>query len=455
MGGEPMSEATASVRCGIVGLGYVGLNLAELFTAAGYRTVGYDIDRAKVTALQEGRDPTGEFPDGTFADRPIEFSDTPSAIGDCEFVFVAVPSPLDDRSEPDISALEAASETVGEHLAEDAIVVYESTLYPGTTREELRPALERGAARQGSPSFGVGYSPERIVPGSAGKPAAEITKLVSAEDGPTRDRLQALFAEAVAGEVHPTATIEVAEAAKCLENIQRDVNIALVNEFTMGARQLEFDLDPYAVLEAAGTKWSFHDYRPGIVGGHCIPVDPHYLRYRFEEAGFEPAVLASSRRVNERMRSHVATVTADALESAGKHVPPAEEGLVRSDGSGPLSAPRLLLLGLAYKPNVSDLRNSPAFGVADELQEAGIEVVGHDPLADAEVAADSFEFEIQPTADFEGCDGVAVLTPHDELRSLDLEAAAESMADDPVFVDVGNAFDQDAVTAAGFSYRRP
>ena len=452
---EPMSEETAAVRCGIVGLGYVGLNLAELFTAAGYTTVGYDIDRQKVSALQAGRDPTGEFPDGTFADRPIEFTDAPASIGDCEFVFVAVPSPLDEHSEPDLSTLKAASETVGEHLGEDAIVVYESTLYPGTTREELRPALERGAARQGSPPFGVGYSPERIVPGSAGKPATEITKLVSAEDEPTRDRLQALFEGAIAGEVYPTKTIEVAEAAKCLENTQRDINIALVNEFTMGAHQLDIDLDPYAVLEAAGSKWSFHDYRPGIVGGHCIPVDPHYLRHIFEEAGFEPAVLNSSRRVNERMRSHVATITADALESAGKHLPPAEEGLVRGDGSGQLSPPRLLLLGLAYKPNVSDLRNSPALGVADELQSEGIEVVGHDPLADAEVADAAFDFEIQPTADFEGCDGVAVLTPHDELRSLDLESAAESMADEPVFVDVGNAFDQDAVTAAGFSYRRP
>lgn len=450
-----MTEHTATPRCCVVGLGYVGLNLAYMFTEANYPTVGYDIDQQKISALKQGHDPTGEFADGAFSDRPIEFTSSPDAIGDCEFVFVAVPSPLDEHSSPDLSSLKMASETVGEHLSEDAIVVYESTLYPGATRQELRPALERGARRQGNPSFTVAYSPERIVPGTEMKQASEITKLVSAENELTRDRLEALFDHVTSGEVFPTETIETAEAAKCLENTQRDVNIALVNEFAMGARELEFDLDPYAVLEAAGTKWAFHDYRPGIVGGHCIPVDPHYLRHRFEAAGYNPELLTSSRAVNERMRTHVATVTIDALKDTREVSPPHEAGLVRGDGSGQLPNSRLLLLGLSYKPNVSDIRNSPAFGVSDELQDHGIEVVGYDPLDEENVAPETFDFEIQSDVDFTGFDGIVVLTPHDEIQSMDLEAAATQMSDDPVLIDVGNAFNDAAVSAAGFTYRRP
>lgn len=447
-----MSDQTTPDHCCVVGLGYVGLNLAHLFTEAGYPTVGYDIAETKITALQRGHDPTGEFPDGTFSERPIEFTSSPEAIGDCEFVFIAVPSPLDEHSDPDLSSLKAASETVGEHLSAGATVVYESTLYPGATREELRPALERGAQRQGGTSFTVGYSPERIIPGADSKQAADITKLVSAEDESTRNRLESLFKEVMAGEVYPTETIETAEAAKCLENAQRDLNIALVNEFTKGASKLEFDLDPYAVLEAAGTKWSFYDYRPGIVGGHCLPVDPHYLRYKFETAGYEPQLLTTSRAVNEQMRSHVAATTIDALYSTTDVTPPQEANLVRGDGSGQPDS-RLLLLGLSYKPNVTDLRNSPAFGVADELQAHGIDVVGYDPLDESGEAAETFDFEIQSEVDFTGFDGAVVLTAHDELRSLDLESAAEAMSENPIFVDVDNAFDSGDVTAAGFSYR--
>lgn len=450
-----MTQQKTAPKCGVVGLGYVGLNLAYLFTDAGYPTVGYDIDEQKISALTQGHDPTGEFEDNTFSDRPIEFTSSPTAIGDCEFIFIAVPSPLDDRSSPDLSSLKIASESVGEHLSAGAVVVYESTLYPGTIRQELRPALEAGTRRQGNTSFSVGYSPERIVPGTDMKQASEITKLVSAEDDPTRDKLQALFEDVIDGEVYPTDTIEIAEAAKCLENTQRDVNIALVNEFTMGANALDFDLDPYAVLEAAGTKWAFHDYRPGIVGGHCIPVDPHYLRHKFESAGYEPQVLASSRKVNEQMRTHVAKVAIDALKSGQEPTPPQEEGLVRGDGSGHLPNTRVLLMGLAYKPNVADLRNSPAFGVSDELQDHGIEVVGYDPLDDEEVAPETFDFDIQPELDVRGFDGLVVLTPHDELLSMDLEGVADQMSDNPVFVDVGNAFDNATVAAAGFTYQRP
>ena len=450
-----MTEQTSKPKCGVVGLGYVGLNLAYLFTDAGYPTVGYDIDQQKISALKAGHDPTGEFEDNTFSDRPIEFTSSPAAIGDCAFVFIAVPSPLDEELSPDLSSLKMASESVGEHLSEDAVVVYESTLYPGAIREELRPAIRAGARRQDDASFSVGYSPERIVPGADTKGASDITKLVSAEDDATRDKLQALFEDVIDGDVYPTDTIEIAEAAKCLENTQRDVNIALINEFAMGANALEFDLDPYAVLEAAGTKWAFHEYRPGIVGGHCIPVDPHYLRDKFESAGYEPQLLSSARTVNEQMRTHVAEVTIDALKSGQEPTPPQQEGFLRGDGSGHLPNTRVLLLGLSYKPNVADLRNSPAFGVSETLQDHGIEVVGYDPLDDEGVAPETFDFDIQPELDVRGFDGLVVLTPHDELLSMDLEGVADQMSTNPVFVDVGNAFETSTVTAAGFHYQRP
>lgn len=450
-----MSSDESKPQCCIVGLGYVGLNLAYLFTESQYPVVGYDIDQRKISALKQGQDPTGEFPDETFLDRPIEFTTSPEAIGDCKFVFIAVPSPLDEQSNPDISSLKKASETVGEHLSEGSIVVYESTLYPGTTREELRPAVERGGRRQGQTSFSIGYSPERIIPGAEPTDPSDITKLVSAEDTVTRNRLQNLFDNVTDGDVYPTESIETAEAAKCLENAQRDLNIALVNEFTMGVQQLDFDLDPYAVLEAAGTKPSFHSYRPGIVGGHCIPVDPHYLRYKFEEAGYEPRLLSGSRAVNERMRTHVAAVTINALTSTSEFASPQEEQLVRGDGSGQISNPKLLLLGLSYKPNVEDIRNSPAFGVCDDLREHGIETVGYDPLGPESVAKETFDFEIQSTVDFTGFDGLLVFTPHEEILAMDFETAAMEMSDEPIFVDVCNAFDGDELTTAGFTYRRP
>ncbi|MDS0261350.1 nucleotide sugar dehydrogenase [Haloarcula sp. S1CR25-12] len=446
-------ERTESPACCVVGLGYVGLNLAHMLAQSGYPTVGYDIDTQKIAALQQSHDPTGELDADALPHDDLTFTSSADHIADCEFVFVALPSPLDDSLAPDISVLETASETVGANLSDGAIVVYESTLYPGAVREDLRPALERGVGER-PVSFSVGYSPERIAPGEDRSRVSDAMKIVSAEDEQTRARMAALYEDISEVGVYLAESIETAEAAKCLANVQRDVNIAVVNEFTMGARQLDIDLDPHEVLEAAGTKWNFHEYTPGIVGGHCIPVDPHYLRDRFEAAGFEPSVLTNARIVNEKMRRHVAAVTVEALETAQKTDETPESPTVRGDGGREYS-PRLLVLGLAYKSGLVDTRNSPAYGTCETLEANGVEVVGYDPHLTREQAREEFDFEIQSEVDFSGFDGVLVLTPHERIRSLDLHRAAGEMTEDPVLVDVDNAFDSDRVTAAGFRYRRP
>ncbi|WP_132059387.1 nucleotide sugar dehydrogenase [Halorussus amylolyticus] len=457
--GERGGDARGSrVNC-VVGLGYVGLTVAVALDRAGYPTVGYDIDTEKIRELNAGRDPTGEFGDDAIAASDISFTDSPTDIERAKYVHVALPTPIDETARPDLSGLEVASETIGRHLADDAVVVYESTLYPGATRERLRPALERGATAGNGATFRVGYSPERIVPGTA-RTTTNVTKVVGAEDDETRAELEVLFDDMVGGDVYPVESIEIAEAAKCIENVQRDVNIALMNEFAQGCRELDFDLDPHAVLDAAGTKWNFHRYEPGLVGGHCIPVDPHYLRHKFEQSGYVPQLIRSARTVNQGMSGYVCSLVVDALETAR-----AETRLVESsgiaEGSGTASAAseapfgaRALLLGFTYKPNVGDVRNSAVQDVAEGLSRRGIEVVGHDPHFDAETVPETFDFEVQSSVDFDDVDCAVVLAAHDEIRDYDLERMADEMADDPVLVDVGNGFDPDEATAHGFTYRR-
>ncbi|NHN46664.1 nucleotide sugar dehydrogenase [Halostella sp. JP-L12] len=436
------------------------MTLAIHLDRAGYETAGYDIDEEKVDALGRGNDSMGEFDDSAIAESDISFTNSPESLEECDYVHLSLPTPLDESDTPDLSGLEAACETVGRHISDGTVVVFESTLYPGATREVLRPAVERGTAAQGGASFSVGYSPERIVPGG-GKSFSEVTKVVSAEDDGTLDDLAELYDSIVDAGVHRAESIETAEASKCLENAQRDVNIGLVNEFTMGCRHLDFDLDPHAVLTAARTKWNFQDYRPGIVGGHCIPVDPHYLRYAFEESGFDPQALRTARATNQQMVKHVRSRTVDALCTAkapGRIVggPVESVGDIRTEGSLPesVAGSRVLLLGFGYKPNARDVRNSGVPELAREFEQLDLEVSGFDPFHDATSVPESYDFDVMWRLDFDGVDAVVLLAPHDEFRELDLESVADRMNDDPVFVDVGNAFDPETATADGFTYRR-
>ena len=419
----------------VVGLGYVGLPLAVEFDAAGTRVVGYDVDEEKVEGLAAGRDPTGEMGQERIAGSDVLFTSDPTHIGDADYVILAVPTPVDDLKNPDLRFVESAGETVGRHMSPGTTVVLESTVYPGATETVLVPALEDASEMTLGDEFEVGYSPERASPGDAGRSVSEVVKIVSGRTDEVTADLADLYGTVVKAGVYEAPNIQTAEAAKAIENVQRDINIALVNELSIACHHMGLDTDE--VLEAAGTKWNFHEgYRPGLVGGHCIPVDPLFLAHRSEREGFSPKLILQGREINEYMSQHTANLVVRALNDAGK---------VLRDS-------RLLLLGVSYKPNVSDIRTSKVDSVIAELEQFDIEVVGHDPHADADAAREEFGIEMTEDADFEGYDGIVLATAHDEYRTLDLEQAAAALNDDPILMDVSGVFDADEAESYGFTY---
>lgn len=424
-------------RVCIVGIGYVGLPLAVAFDEAGVEVIGYDIDSRKIEHLQADTDPTGEIGDAAIAASNVRFTADPTAINDAAYVIITVPTPIDRYRTPNLSHIEAAAETVGQQMAVGTTVVLESTVFPGMTREVLVPKLEAASGLTVGEGFRVGYSPERVSPGDDGHGVKDVIKLVSGQDEGTREDLARLYGQIVDAGVHPAPDIETAEAAKVIENVQRDVNIALVNELAMICHHL--DLDTHQVLEAAGTKWNFHDeYRPGLVGGHCIPVDPMYLVYQSRMNRFVPRLILQAREINEYVPTHTAELTVKKLNQVGN---------VLQDS-------QVLVLGLAYKPNSSDIRTSQASVVIDELEEFNVEVVGYDPHADDEEMRATFDIEIQDELSYAGFDGIILATPHDEFRDLDLEAMAAGLNDSPVIVDVMGVLDPTAVSENGFAYQR-
>ncbi|MDG5759925.1 nucleotide sugar dehydrogenase [Natronococcus sp. A-GB1] len=428
---EDPVQSPASV-C-VVGLGYVGLPLAAALDAAGNSVTGFDVDPEKVDTLESGTDPTGDVGDAAIADGEIEFTTNSADIANAEFVIVAVPTPVDDNEKPNLGIVEGAARTVGENMTEGTTVVLESTVYPGATREVFVTALEEASGMTAGEEFGVGYSPERMVPGDTEHGLANVVKIVSGLTDETRDDLVELYGSVVDAGLHEAPSIETAEAAKCVENTQRDLNIALMNELAMLCDEL--GLDTEAVLDAAGTKWNFHEYEPGLVGGHCIPVDPFYLLYESERQGFDPELIRTGREVNESVSDHIAELTIRALNEGGK--------VLRNS--------RVLVAGLAYKPDVEDIRTSKIGQVIEELQSYGIEVVGYDPHAADDAMRDEFGIEVQSALSVADFDALVLGTPHSEFRDLPLATLAADMADDPVLVDIDGLFDKDA--AGDFVYR--
>lgn len=428
------APAESTTVC-VVGLGYVGIPLSVGFDEAGLDVVGFDIDREKVETLASGVDVTGDQGDGTIAASDVEFTADPAPISRADYVVVTVPTPVDDTKNPNLDYVEAAGRTVGEHLSPGATVVLESTVYPGVTREVLGPAIEAASGLEMGEGFNLGYSPERLSPGEEGRGLTDVVKIVSGDTDRTLAELAALYETVVDAGVYRAPSIETAEAAKVTENVQRDVNIALMNELAIVCDHL--DLDTSDVLDAAGTKWNFHDYRPGLVGGHCIPVDPMYLAHGSQRAGYVPDLILTSREVNEYMPKHVAELALQALNESGK---------VLQDS-------RLLVLGLSYKPNVGDIRTSEIGGVVAELRTYDVSVAGHDPHADDRAVREQFGIETVPAPAFEGFDGVVLATPHDAYDDLDVDRMAAQLNDDPVLLDVMGAIDEDSAVEAGFVYR--
>ncbi|WP_252699686.1 nucleotide sugar dehydrogenase [Natronosalvus vescus] len=429
------TERTTTADICVVGLGYVGLPLAHEFAVEGHSVRGFDIDAEKIATLEDGVDPTGDVGDENIASCDVEFSTDEAVISEAEYVIVAVPTPVDDLEKPDLGLVEAAGKTVGSQLNAGSTVILESTVYPGATREVFVPALEQTSGLEAGSEFSVGYSPERMVPGDEEHGLRNVVKIVSGLDEDTREDIARLYESIVDAGVHRANCIETAEAAKVIENTQRDLNIALVNELAVACDHL--GLETEAVLEAAGTKWNFHDYRPGLVGGHCIPVDPFYLIYEAEQNGFSPELIQKAREVNEYVPTHVAKQTIKALNESAKV----------------LMHSRVLVLGLAYKPDVEDIRTSAIGGVIDELQQYGIDVVGFDPHADNDVMREEFRIDVQEELSVEGFDGLIVGTPHSEFYGLNFGDLTYEMAEDPILVDVDGTFEE-AATEHGFRYEK-
>ena len=382
------------MRIGVLGLGYVGLPLAVAMARACPGTIGFDSNPDKVRALLEGVDRTGEVPAEELQATTLTITADPGQMAACGFFIVAVPTPIDAWHRPDLRPVLAATETVGRVLKPGAIVVYESTVYPGLTEEVCGPLLERISGLRQGRDFHLGYSPERINPGDREHTLARITKVVSGDDAATLDQVAEVYAKVVPAGIHRAPSIRVAEAAKVIENTQRDINIALMNELAiifdrMGIRTSD-------VLAASRTKWNFLPFTPGLVGGHCIGVDPYYLTTKAEELGYHPEVILAGRRINDGMGGFVAQKTVKLLTGAGFQVKGARVGI----------------LGLAFKEDVPDLRNSRVPDIARELLQFGIEPLIHDPHGDPREAMAEYRITLQPLEAFQALDALIVAVGH-------------------------------------------
>ena len=424
----------------VIGLGYVGLPLAVAF-ARHFKVIGFDLNDRRVRELASGLDRTGEVTSEALKGCSARFTSDPAALREARAVIVAVPTPIDEHRNPDLSPVEGASRTVGRNLSEGTVVVYESTVYPGVTEEICLPILEAESGLRCGIGFTMGYSPERINPGDKVHTLETIKKIVSGSDASTLDLLAELYGTVVKAGIHRAPSIKVAEAAKVIENTQRDLNIALMNELSIIFDRL--GIDTLDVLEAAGTKWNFLPFRPGLVGGHCIGVDPYYLTFKAEELGCHPQVILAGRRINDEMGKHVAETCVKLLIRQGRLV----------------NAARVGVLGFTFKENVPDLRNTRVIDVIRELREYGVEVLVHDPLADADEVRREYGLSFASLEALTELDALIVTVPHRayaEQGVLALPALHARFAepDKALLLDVKGHFSPAAVDAEGMAYWR-
>jgi len=415
----------------VVGLGYVGLPLAIEF-GKHYRTIGYDLSSAKISAYKAQRDPTGEVASADFrASRHIEVTRDAALLREADAVIVAVPTPIDNARLPDFAPLLSASRAVGDNLKRGAIVVYESTVYPGATEEVCVPVLEQRSGLRWKQDFFVGYSPERINPGDKQHTLTRITKVVSGDTPQTLEAVAQLYARVVAAGVYRASSIRVAEAAKVIENTQRDLNIALMNELAIIFNRL--GLDTHEVLEAAGTKWNFLPFRPGLVGGHCIGVDPYYLTHKAEMIGYQPQVILAGRRINDGMGKFIAEQTIKQMIAGGSSIKGA----------------RVNVLGLTFKEDVPDLRNSKVIDVINELRSFGVEVAVHDPVAAAADAQHEYGIVLTPWEQLAPADALVAAVSHRVYLERPLGEIISKLSAGGSFIDVKSRFDRSALEQAG------
>jgi UDP-N-acetyl-D-glucosamine/UDP-N-acetyl-D-galactosamine dehydrogenase len=420
-------DQTKQRNVAIVGLGYVGLPIAVAF-GRHQRVIGFDINKTKIAELQKGVDRTGEVSSADLNAAQVTYTSEPSDLKTADFIIVAVPTPISEALQPDLKALRICSEMIGANLSPGTIVVYESTVYPGVTEEVCLPILENKSGMKVGIDFRVGYSPERINPGDKEHTLEKIVKVVSAQDAESLDIVAKTYGLVVKAGIHRASSIKVAEAAKVIENTQRDLNIALMNELALIFHRL--GIDTKSVLDAAGTKWNFLKFSPGLVGGHCIGVDPYYLTAKAESVGYHPQVILSGRRINNGMGKFVAEQTMKLIGQLAR----------------PISDMKVAVLGLTFKENVPDLRNSKVPDIINELREYGVQVVVHDPIAEAEEAVAEYGIHLSEWDAIKQVDGVVLAVSHRAYLEMGIPKLLKLLRNpqEGVVVDVKSVFGKEA-----------
>ncbi|WP_415714296.1 nucleotide sugar dehydrogenase [Maridesulfovibrio sp.] len=420
----------------VVGLGYVGLPLAVALGRK-FKVLGIDISAQRIKELSEGYDRTNEVLENDFHNY-VEFSTDASRIKECGFIIVAVPTPIDEARNPDLRPVVSASTMVGENMAAGSVVVYESTVYPGLTEDICVPILEGKSGLKYGEDFGVGYSPERINPGDREHTLQTIVKVVAGNDDEVVELLDNLYSSIITAGTHRASSIKVAESAKVIENTQRDLNIALMNELSMIFDKM--GIDTLDVLEASGTKWNFLPFRPGLVGGHCIGVDPYYLTTKAEEIGHHPQVILAGRKINDSVGKFIADTTVKQMINGDSRVKGAKVGV----------------LGLTFKENVPDLRNTKVVDVIDELRSFGVDVLVHDAYADPEEAVEEYNINTSSFDEFKELEALVLAVSHDKYRELSLDTIKSWFRDpeNALIIDVKCFFDREELEEAGIRHWR-
>ncbi len=429
--------ANREEKISLVGLGYVGMPIAIEFARRGVKVIGFDLNQAKIETYKSGIDPTHEVGDEVIKATTVEFTADETRLKDAKFHIVAVPTPVNDDHTPDLTPVEGASRILGRNLTKGSIVVFESTVYPGVTEEVCVPILEKESGLKCGVDFKVGYSPERINPGDKVHRLNTITKIVSGMDEETLDTVARVYEIVVDAGVHRAESIKVAEAAKVIENSQRDINIAFMNELSIIFNKM--GIDTLSVLKAAGTKWNFLNFRPGLVGGHCIGVDPYYLTYKAEMMGYHSQIILSGRRINDDMGKYIAENTVKNLIKASKAVKGA----------------KVALLGFTFKENCPDTRNTKIFDIVKELREYGIEPLIADPTADAAEAQRLYGVEFVDMDTIQGMDAVILAVAHEAFAHFTMADMDKFYGEGTkVLIDVKGVLDRPTYENAGYSYWR-
>lgn len=400
----------------VIGLGYVGLPLALIF-ARKFRVIGYDINEERVNMMKENEDPSKELPKEAFQGCDITFSSDPEVLQDAHFFIIGVPTPVDQHKVPNLKAVLSASDTVGKYLKRGDYVVYESTVYPGCTEEDCLPILEKNSGLKLGTDFKLGYSPERINPGDKEHTVEKILKVVSGSDEEALEQIAKVYGDVITAGVFKASNIKVAEAAKVIENTQRDINISFMNELAMIFDRM--DIDTTEVLEAAGTKWNFLKFSPGLVGGHCIGVDPYYLAYKSQQLGYNPQVILSGRRINDSVPDFIAKRLTQLLIKKGKNP----------------NASKVLVMGITFKENVSDIRNSKVADLIEELQDFSMTVDVVDAYADPEEVFEEYGIYLKESPQ-NSYDAVIAAVSHDEYKDLSSHYFKSITLEEPIIMDL-------------------